>query len=380
MEKKYEKPDIVFPKELRGEFTDSDKKQIKNCLIGMLIGMVIMGTSLYNSYAGTDVESFNEMEVYNKNETAVLTDSAATENFNNRDDENDYYGEEDWDEEDDSYDEEDWDQEEFEWYGLYEGLANKNIVMSVSNSDMDEYLILISQDDENIGSYFWSLNGTIAYEGRNSLSFTGYESEPYSDENGNLKDKIINDSVEGMLEYIGNQKVNAVFYQPDGTKKVVTFKQIPDSEGYETESEILTVTEGTEEEEETLSRSEYEVVILDCTWEEAQVDAENRGGHLVVITSEEEQKEIEALIGQNGNLHTIWLGGRMEGDKIEWINGEESSYTKWAPNEPNNETGDEKYLDMYEKDGLWLWNDVPNDIKKYYSGRMGYVLEKEIER
>lgn len=376
MKKKYKKPDIVSPKELHGEFTDSDKKRIKNCLIGMLIGALIMGTALYISYAETDVESFNEMKVYNKNEKAVTTDSAATGNFNNRDEENDYYGDEDWDEEEDSYS----DEEEFEWDSLYEGLANKNIVMSVSNPDMNEYLILISQNDENINSYFWSLNGTIAYEGRNSLSFTGYESEPYFDENGNLKDRIINDSVEGMLEYIGNQKVNAVFYQPDGTKKIITFKQIPNSEGYETGSEILAITEEIEEEKETFSRSEYEVVILDCTWEEAQADAENKGGHLAVITSEEEQKEIEALIGQNGNLHTVWLGGRMEGDRIKWINGEVSSYTKWGPNEPNNETGDEKYLDMYEKDGLWLWNDAPNDIKKYYSGRMGYVIEKEIER
>lgn len=216
MKKKYKKPDIVSPKELHGEFTDSDKKRIKNCLIGMLIGALIMGTALYISYAETDVESFNEMKVYNKNEKAVTTDSAATGNFNNRDEENDYYGDEDWDEEEDSYS----DEEEFEWDSLYEGLANKNIVMSVSNPDMNEYLILISQNDENINSYFWSLNGTIAYEGRNSLSFTGYESEPYFDENGNLKDRIINDSVEGMLEYIGNQKVNAVFYQPDGTKKL----------------------------------------------------------------------------------------------------------------------------------------------------------------
>lgn len=225
------KPDIVFPKELRGKFTDSDKKQMKTYLIGMLIGIVIMGAALCNYYTGTDAGSFNETEVYNKSEKAVLTDSAATGNFDDQDEENDYYDDGDWDEED-----------------------------------------------------------------------------------------------------------------------------------------------------ETSFGSEYEVVILDCTWEEAQVDAENRGGHLVVITSEEEQKEIETLIEQNGNLHTIWLGGRMEGDKIKWINGEESSYTKWGPNEPNNETGDEKYLDMYEKDGLWLWNDAPNDIKKYYSGRMGYVIEKEIER
>ena len=124
--------------------------------------------------------------------------------------------------------------------------------------------------------------------------------------------------------------------------------------------------------------STYEVVIADVTWEEAKSQAEAKGGHLAVITSEEEQKEIENRINQFNSLHTVWLGALISEGSFAWINGEEFSYTNWASGEPNNETGDEIYLDMYEVNDIWRWNDVPNDIQKYYTGRMGYVIEWEI--
>lgn len=135
-----------------------------------------------------------------------------------------------------------------------------------------------------------------------------------------------------------------------------------------------------EQEEDKVYVSEYEVVAADVTWKEAKKLAKERGGHLAVITSEEEQKKIEALVDQYDYLHTIWLGGRYKDGEFQWINGEDFDYTSWGPGEPNNETGDEFYLDMYELHDTWYWNDVPNDIQQYYSGKMGYVIEWEIEQ
>lgn len=130
--------------------------------------------------------------------------------------------------------------------------------------------------------------------------------------------------------------------------------------------------------EQATYASEYEVVVSDATWLEAKAYAEERGGHLVVITSSEEQEYVQGLVNQYDTLHTVWLGGMFINGEFQWINDESFLYTKWGVGEPNNETGDEIYLDMYEKDDVWVWNDVPNDIKQYYSGKMGFVIEWEV--
>lgn len=124
--------------------------------------------------------------------------------------------------------------------------------------------------------------------------------------------------------------------------------------------------------------SEYELVVSDATWKQAKKAAKQRGGHLAVITSEEEQKIVEELIDRNDHIHTVWLGGYRKDDTFCWVNKERFAYAKWGDGEPNNETGDENYLDMYEVNDTWYWNDVPDSIEKYYSGKMGYVIEWEV--
>lgn len=145
--------------------------------------------------------------------------------------------------------------------------------------------------------------------------------------------------------------------------------------------DLMEMVAETEEETEAPKtyRHEYEAVMADVTWKQAKRLAKERGGHLVTITSEEEQKIVEEIIDAYSNLHTVWIGGNCLSGDFQWITDEDFSYTSWGPGEPNNETGDEMYLDMYEKDDIWYWNDVPNNISQYYSGKMGYVIEWEIE-
>lgn len=132
--------------------------------------------------------------------------------------------------------------------------------------------------------------------------------------------------------------------------------------------------------EEKTYVSQYELVVSDATWKQAKQAAKDRGGHLAVITSEEEQRIVEELIDRNDHIHTVWLGGYRKNDTFQWINKEKFEYSKWGSGEPNNQTGDEKYLDMYESKDVWYWNDVPNSIHEYYSGKMGYVIEWEVEQ
>ena len=132
------------------------------------------------------------------------------------------------------------------------------------------------------------------------------------------------------------------------------------------------------------------------TWEEAKARAEADGGHLVTITSAEENAMVYALIAENADIWVNldvttmtdgeetalqvslgpWIGLYQEGGATEpaggwtWVTGETSDYTNWlsgttdATVEPNNMGGIEHYGHFFAE-GLGMrgdtWNDMPND-------------------
>ena len=70
----------------------------------------------------------------------------------------------------------------------------------------------------------------------------------------------------------------------------------------------------------------------------AHEEAEQKGRHLPTITSEEEWEAIKNAV--NELPRTYWLGGTDEKTEgtWEWITGEVWKFTKWAKDEPNNQT------------------------------------------
>lgn len=78
----------------------------------------------------------------------------------------------------------------------------------------------------------------------------------------------------------------------------------------------------------------YKAYNQTLSWEEARKECESRGGHLVTITSSDEQKMLEKLIRNKGEF---WIGMRRVNDSsFAWITGEEAGYSKWGSGEPNN--------------------------------------------
>ena len=90
------------------------------------------------------------------------------------------------------------------------------------------------------------------------------------------------------------------------------------------------------------------------TWEEANEIAANLGGHLVTISSEEENQFIwNAVYNQGYNPggtdnYQAWIGlyQNTESNSYQepsggwqWVNGEEFSYSNWASDEPDNNDG-----------------------------------------
>ncbi|NBQ55993.1 MAG: hypothetical protein EBU36_05020, partial [Verrucomicrobia bacterium] len=113
------------------------------------------------------------------------------------------------------------------------------------------------------------------------------------------------------------------------------------------------------------------------TWEQARTDAEARGGHLATITSEAEWNSMVAILGapltQDGSR---WIGGsdvKQEGT-WEWVTGEKWSYTHWAVNEPQ-DFGQEDYLQIYNQDLGWGWNDNANSVRLGYLWETGYPTD-----
>jgi hypothetical protein len=87
----------------------------------------------------------------------------------------------------------------------------------------------------------------------------------------------------------------------------------------------------------------YEVLIdTEATWDQAKAQAEALGGHLVTITSAEEQEFIEyLLVTSSAQTGAYWIGlieTTTEGI-YTWDNGESLSYVNWYPGQPDNALG-----------------------------------------
>ena len=100
-----------------------------------------------------------------------------------------------------------------------------------------------------------------------------------------------------------------------------------------------------------------------CSWPEASIIAQEKGGYLASITDAyENAKMIDYLKGLSRSGRTIlyntWLGGndlREEG-VWEWFSGEAWSFQDWLPGEPNNKDNEDYLYVLYTSLGS-QWND-----------------------
>ncbi|MBR1752398.1 MAG: C-type lectin domain-containing protein [Ruminococcus sp.] len=90
-----------------------------------------------------------------------------------------------------------------------------------------------------------------------------------------------------------------------------------------------------------------------ASFEKAQKLCEKRGGHLAVITSEQEDAFLKRLCDDKG-YSDVFFGLSYSGDKWKWVNGEKLSYTNWAQDKPNGKKAETygQYSSLYS-DGKW---------------------------
>lgn len=121
--------------------------------------------------------------------------------------------------------------------------------------------------------------------------------------------------------------------------------------------------------EGTFQGNLYQVFDLSMTWTEAKAYCESLGGHLVAITSAEEQAFIESLLTEDCLKKQYWLGGQYIDGEFAWVTGEEFSYANWDKDQPDHKS-DENYLQIFNETHYeasihdftrFKWNDHIND-------------------
>ena len=118
----------------------------------------------------------------------------------------------------------------------------------------------------------------------------------------------------------------------------------------------------------------YKLAPEELLWNEHNDRALAMGGHLVSITSAEENELVARIAGGR----TVWIGGMRKGsgngpgaEHWCWCDGQPWIYANWAPGEPNNYGGNENRIQLYGQNKLW------NDIGEGWRGPAVYQLPTE---
>jgi len=106
----------------------------------------------------------------------------------------------------------------------------------------------------------------------------------------------------------------------------------------------------------------YQLFSIELTWSDAKDYCESLAGHLVTITSEEENSFVDTLTQGN----SIWIGftdEQIEGEWA-WVTNEPVTYVNWNQGEPNDAFSGEDYAELLPFDG---WNDNGGPADPDYS-------------
>lgn len=151
------------------------------------------------------------------------------------------------------------------------------------------------------------------------------------------------------------------------------------------------------------SGHEYELVIQDCSWQEAQDICHDKGGYLATITCKDEAETVSELIRHFGYTDKSFFVGYRSCEKVggtsysyRWINKDgsyqevyPSMYAFWAYNSPGYdyskkewsfEKGEEQVglAKYFEETGEIYIFEAPDDILAVspdYAGKLGFICE-----
>ena len=209
-------------------------------------------------------------------------------------------------------------------------------------------------DKDSEGVWKWVDTGEVFWQGQSNGSGTGYSNWNSGEPNDNESEEDYAHIYNNNVSFGKWNDITGVATSPTGfICEVDTTKLKPDSNN-------------------CYNGNKYELYNSSLTWLEAEKFAESKGGHLVTITSENEQKFVETLI-KNGTKNNYFIGANNYNQRFawNWITNEKLEYTNWNTNQPDFYEGKEyfgmiyKYSDYYGK-----WNDLPNQ-----NNNVGFIIE-----
>ena len=127
----------------------------------------------------------------------------------------------------------------------------------------------------------------------------------------------------------------------------------------------------------------YELYDYATSWYDAKNFCESVGGHLVTITSAQENEAVWQL-AKKGTKDRYFIGGTDEKTEgtFEWITGESFTYRNFADGEPNPtaEAATEDYLFINKSTGLWGDVDDYQSNPNYHSNpnASGFICEYDV--
>ena len=103
----------------------------------------------------------------------------------------------------------------------------------------------------------------------------------------------------------------------------------------------------------------YKIFDTQISWFDAQAYCESVGGHLVTITSAEEQTFVETYMSVNNFSADIWIGAYNDGSGVwHWTTDEIFEFTNWETNRPDCYNGNEWFVQLNNR-YFGQWNDLP---------------------
>ena len=116
-------------------------------------------------------------------------------------------------------------------------------------------------------------------------------------------------------------------------------------------------------------------------WVPSEVVAITNGGHLATIRSQAEQDFVyQTFQNYGGQQRLLWIGFNdyQSQGQFTWSSGEPVTYTNWAPGEPNNAGGGERFVSIWPQAvgaAAGGWNDFG-----HLQGAFGYPAYGVVER
>jgi hypothetical protein len=106
------------------------------------------------------------------------------------------------------------------------------------------------------------------------------------------------------------------------------------------------------------------------SWSKAKIICEKNGGHLVTITSAEENQAIISILKAKDISYGIWIGYTKEGVIWVWITGEKSDFKYWGSHQSNVWISDPNYA-LILPNTKYKWDYIMNESLNYF------ILETE---